>query len=260
MIAEATGLVLTFNGADHLARTLESLSFCSRLMVVDSGSTDGTLEIANNAGANVLHRDWEGTIPQFRFAFERIETPWVVTLDQDEWFSEPLRDELVRRLAEPSDAGGFWMRRSSYFFDRYMRHGGWYPDWLLRAFRLDSMELRGVLPHEEFHPIGRTERIETSGADIIHHPYRDLSEHLGKLASYTRTSAEQLHARGASGGVTKATARAAGRFVKKYLLKKGFLDGRAGFALAVYDMVNVFHKYMLVEEMRLREKGGPDRG
>eukprot|EP00828_Plagiopyla_frontata_P037800 TRINITY_DN4961_c0_g2_i1.p2 TRINITY_DN4961_c0_g2~~TRINITY_DN4961_c0_g2_i1.p2 ORF type:complete len:195 (+),score=51.60 TRINITY_DN4961_c0_g2_i1:277-861(+) len=154
-----TGLILTFNGQRLLERTLESLDFCDDILVVDSGSTDATLDIAKRFNARILHRAWEGTIPQFKYAFKHVATPWVITLDQDEYLSPELKKAIVDGLESPGTACGYYLRRRSFYFDRFLKHSGWYPDYLLRVFRMDGFELRGILPHEEFHPTGPAPRL-----------------------------------------------------------------------------------------------------
>lgn len=246
MAERITGVVLTFNGEKWLEKTLASLDFCDALLVVDSGSTDGTLAIAEAAGATVLHRDWEGTIPQFRFAFTHVETPWIITLDQDEFLSPELKASVLAALAAPADAGGFFCPRRSWYLDRFIRHSGWYPDLLLRVFRLDKVEIRGMLPHEEFHPTGPTTRLT---GDIVHYPYENLAEHLDKINAYTNAAAREMAAKGKRAGVGKALAHAAGKFLKQYLLKQGFRDGRAGLVLAVHSFIYAFQKYMKLAEL-----------
>jgi len=246
-----TAVVLTKNGQRWLAKTLGSLDFCDQILVVDSGSTDTTLDIAHAAGATVLHRDWEGTIPQFRFAFSQVKTPWIITLDQDEFLSPELKASVQDALAAPEGAGGFFCPRRSWYLDRFIRHSGWYPDYLLRVFRLDAVEIRGTLPHEEFHPTGPTRRLSD---DIIHYPYADLAEHLDKINSYTTTAARELHARGRRSSLAKALAHGAGKFAKQYLLKQGFRDGRAGLVLAVHAFLYAFQKYMKLAELNERDK------
>lgn len=250
MANPVTGVILTYNGQKWLAKTLASLDFCDEILVVDSGSTDETLAIAENAGARILHRDWEGTIPQFRFAFTQVATPWIVTLDQDEFLSPELAASVRAALDAPGDAAGFFCPRRSWYLDRYIRHGGWYPDLLLRVFRLDGVELRGTLPHEEFHPAGPT---RTLSGDIVHHPYEDLAEHLDKINAYTSTAARELAARGRSAGVATALGHAAGKFLKQYLLKQGFRDGRAGLVLAVHSFIYAFQKYAKLMELGRRD-------
>jgi glycosyltransferase involved in cell wall biosynthesis len=254
MTVDATGVVLTFNGEKWLDKTLSSLDFCKELLVVDSGSTDSTLAIAERHGARILTRTWEGTIPQFRFAFEHVTTPWIVTLDQDEFFSDELRANLSAALADPGDVGGYFCPRLSYYMDRFIRHSGWYPDRLLRAFRLDSVEIAGTLPHEEFRPTGKTARLT---GDIIHYPYADLAEHVSKINAYTQAAAEELKKRGKKATIAGAMGRGFWKFFRIYVLKRGFLDGRAGFVLAVHSFFYAFQKYLRLAAMD-KPEGPPD--
>lgn len=245
MASSITGVILTYNGEKWLTQTLASLDFCDELLVVDSGSTDNTLDIAKKAGARVLHRDWEGTIPQFRFAFKYITTPWIITLDQDEFLSPELKASVQAALQSPGDAGGFFCPRRSWYLDRFIKHSGWYPDLLLRVFRLDSVEIRGMLPHEEFHP---TRATGTLTGDIIHYPYADLAEHLDKINAYTTAAAKEMAIKGKRSSVAKALSHAIGKFLKQYLLKQGFRDGRAGLVLAIHSFLYAFQKYMKLLE------------
>lgn len=249
MREKITAIVLTFNGERWLGETLKSLDFCDYILVVDSGSTDETKQIALDAGATFMTRDWEGTIPQFRFAFEHVDSPWIITLDQDEFLSPELRESVLAALENPGKAGGFFCPRRSWYLDRFIRHSGWYPDYLLRVFRLDSVEIRGTLPHEEFHPKGETRTLE---GDIVHYPYADLAEHLYKINSYTTTAAQELHAKGRKSSLAKALAHGVGKFLKQYILKQGFRDGRAGLVLGVHAFIYAFQKYMKLAEMSSR--------
>jgi len=250
MAERITAVVLTFNGQKWLEQTLASLDFCDKILVVDSGSTDKTLAIAEAAGATILTRAWEGTIPQFRFAFEHVDTPWIITLDQDEFLSPELKASVTAALAAPGDAAGFFCPRRSWYLDRFIRHSGWYPDLLLRVFRLDKVEIRGMLPHEEFHPTGPTRRLN---GDIVHYPYEDLAEHLSKINAYTSAAAREMAAKGKRAGAGKALAHAVGKFAKQYLLKQGFRDGKAGLVLAVHSFIYAFQKYIKLAELNRRQ-------
>lgn len=259
-MSTVTGLVLTYNGARLLDECLASLSFCDVLLVVDSQSTDETRDIAARHGATVLVRAWEGPGPQFRFALERITTDWVVSLDQDEYLTDELR-ENIRRVVRaepgtpgtpgpdatgtPADLAGYWTPRRSFYYDRFLKHSGWYPDYLLRVFRAGRMEVRVSGAHYSFHPQGRTEKL---AGDIVHHPYRNLREHLDKINAYAQAAADEMRAKGKKGGLTRAVAHGLVRFVKLYLLKLGVLDGRAGFINAVCGAFYAFQKYIRVSE------------
>ncbi len=240
-----TGLICTFNGERLLAKTLASLDFCDHLLVIDSGSTDRSTALAKKAGAEVIFHPFEGMIAQLQFGLARVTTPWVITLDQDEYLSPELRANVQKALHNPERYSGFFMSRRSFYYDRFIMHSGWYPDYLLRLFRPDSVDIRGTLPHEEIHPCGTTKRLS---GDIIHYPYHNLHEHLSKLNAYTQTAASELAAKGVSGSLTKALLHGLGKGFTHYILKQGFLDGKAGFILAIHAFLYGFHKYIRINE------------
>lgn len=177
-----TGLVLTLNGAKYLDECLKSLDFCDRLLVVDSGSTDATRDIAERHGATVLVNPWPGPKKQFEFAFAHIETPWVVSLDQDEILSDELRASVMTALEDTQGMSAFICPRTSFYFDRFLRHSGWYPDLLPRVFRLADTGVHVSGPHYGFEPRGKTRRLT---GDIIHYPYENLKQHVDKINYYT---------------------------------------------------------------------------
>ena len=242
----ATGVVLTFNSERMVARTLSSLDICQELLVVDSGSSDATLDIARAHGARIVRHDWEGHIVQHCFAREQVTTPWIVSLDSDEYLTEALRASIVAALAHPGRKRGFFCSRRSFYFDRYLKHSGWYPDYLLRVIRKDGYDIQGADPHQHFEPIGPTGKLK---GDIIHHPYVDLADHVARINTYTTMLARGMHAKGRRTGLAGALGHGFGRFLRLYLLKLGFLDGRAGLILAVNGGFYAFHKYLRLLEL-----------
>jgi glycosyltransferase involved in cell wall biosynthesis len=250
MAPNIVGLILTFNGERLLGRCLKSLDFCDSLIVVDSYSTDATLDIAEAAGAVVLKRRWEGPGAQFRYAMEHIramepKVDWVVSLDQDEYFTDELRANVRTAIANAGEEAGFLTPRASFYFDRFLRHSGWYPDYLFRVFRPGKMEVRVSGAHYSFHALGAT---RTLTGDIIHYPYRNFREHLDKVNSYAQQGADDLKFKGRPGGVVQGIIHGVARFFKIYLLKLGVLDGRAGFINAVHGAFYAFLKYVRAVE------------
>ncbi len=253
MSARVTGLVLTKDGEMWLERCLRSLSMCDELLVVDSESTDATRDIAEANGAKVLVRPWEGPLPQFRYALEQVRTEWIVSLDQDEWLSPELSGDLEDLFRHPErleGVAGFYCNRRSFYYDRYLRHCGWYPDRLLRVFNKQRMEVRASGPHYSFHPSMRTGRLH---GDIVHRPYSGLHEHVAKMNYYCQEAAKDLRGKGKKSGLGKALAHGLARFFKIYVLRLGFLDGRAGAILALHGFFYAFHKYVRVAEYDLVE-------
>lgn len=254
MNTTVTGLVLTYNGERLLEKCLSTLDFCDEVLVVDSNSTDATRDIAEKMGARVLVRGWEGPGPQFKYAFENITTDWVVSLDQDEYLDPELRSKVIEAIAQaPEDMAAYQLSRRSFYFDRFLKHSGWYPDWLSRVFRPALLDVHVSGAHYSFHPKGRTRKL--TGGDIVHYPYSNFREHMDKINSYAQQAADEMKQRGKSGGLTKAIAHGAFRFFKLYGLKLGVLDGRAGFINALAGSYYAFQKYVRVEE---KSDWGPD--
>lgn len=244
---KVTGLILTLNGEKHLDACLASLDFCDRILVVDSGSTDATRDIAERHGATVLVNPWPGPRKQFEFAFEHIQTEWVVSLDQDEILSDELRASIRQALKDTQGMNAFLCPRTSFYFDRFLRHSGWYPDLLPRVFRLADTGVHVSGPHYGFETRGKTRRLT---GDIIHYPYENLRQHVEKINYYTQIAAEEMHAKGKRAGVATAIGHGLARFMKIYFFRRGFLDGKAGFVLAVNSFFYAFQKYIRLAEMR----------
>ena len=241
-----TGLVLTYNGERLLERCLESLSFCDAVIVVDSFSRDGTEVIARRCGASFVQHPWTGALPQFEYALGLVETDWVISLDQDEICSDALRESVLATLPEaPSAVCGYYPPRRSWYYDRFLRHSGWYPDRLLRIFRNGGVHFTQNGAHEHIDPNGETLNIE---GDILHYPYKNFCEHLEKINSYAQQGADDLARRGKQGGIVPGLLHGFGRFLRIYLFKKGFLDGRAGFINAAHGAFYAFLKYVRVDE------------
>ncbi len=241
-----TGLVLSFNGERLLDRCLASLEFCREILVVDCGSTDKTLDIAVRAGAVILHRDWTGFADQFTFAAGRVNTPWFFILDQDE-ICPPALAMAIRKAVDANAAEAFSVDRSSWYFDRFMKHGGWSPDRILRIFRTGRVEFWQDA-HIHYRPLGPRAHIDAPGARIIHYPYSDFAHQLSKLNAYADQGAAALRARGKKGGVLAGVGHGLARFFRLYVLKRGFLDGRAGFIAAAHGSFYAFLKYVRVPE------------
>lgn len=251
-----TGVVLSHNGERLLDKCLGSLSFCDAILVVDSGSTDTTLTICEKYGARVIYRAWDGFDVQFRFAQDEVETRWFFILDQDE-ICPPLLGERIKEaishsdhLADtPQDAPtAYSVGRKSWYFDRFMKHSGWYPDHILRVFRTGFVEFYQDA-HIHYNPIGRREHISAAGgAELIHYPYTGFYHQIAKLNNYADQGAEALRNEGKKGGVLRGVGHGAARFFRLYVLKLGFLDGRAGFISACHGSFYAFLKYVRVLE------------
>lgn len=222
--------IIAMNEEDRIGECLDSLAFCDEIVVVDSHSADRTREIAAGRGARVLERDWPGHVAQKEFAIRAAAHDWVLCVDADERVSAPLRVEIegLRDAGFPAHAAWKCRRLSSYF-GRWMHRGAWSPDWQLRLFDRRRGRWGGSDPHDHVVTEGPVGVLE---GRLLHHPYRDLAEHLRTIDRYTTTMAQGLHARGVRAGSLDLVLRPAARFLRAYVLKLGFLEGWRGFLQA----------------------------
>ncbi len=248
-----TGVVLTCDGERLLDRCLNSLVFCDEILVVDSGSVDTTLAIAEKHRARVVYRAWEGFDVQFRYAQTLVETRWFFILDQDEICPPTLGRRILTAITEtdgnadtPQPAPvAFSVGRKSWYFDRFMKHGGWYPDHILRVFRTGFVEFYQDA-HIHYRPLGQSGHVGGPGVELIHYPYVGFAHQLTKLNSYAEQGAEAMRARGKKGGVLRGIGHGFARFFRIYIQKRGFLDGKAGFLAACHGSFYAFLKYVRV--------------
>lgn len=246
-----TATVITYNEEKNIQACLESLTWAKEIVVVDSGSSDRTLEICRGYTDKVLINPWVGFIEQKNFAISAATYDWVLNVDADERVPEELRHAIERELAAPRHKG-YWIARRNYFLGRWIRHGGWYPDRVLRLFDRRAGRFGGLNPHAYFAiPEGSVGVIHS---DLIHLTYPDLSEYLRKQDWYTGISARERVKWGRRpGSITRMELllRAMLKFTQVYLVKRGFLDGMHGWIVAAgASYFNVF-KYAKVWEAGL---------
>ncbi|HKW38407.1 MAG TPA: glycosyltransferase family 2 protein [Burkholderiales bacterium] len=231
--------IITRNAASQLGDCLASVAFAEEVVVVDSGSTDGTTELAARHGARVIAQEWLGFGPQKQFAVESASHDWVLCLDADESLSADLREAIVAELRAPR---GFVyaMPRCNRFLGRWLRHGEGYPDWSVRLFHRNHARWGNEQVHEKVVTARPVLRLR---GDLLHDSAETLEKYLDKQNRYTSLQAESLRAAGRSASVLQLVFSPALRFVKFYLLRLGFLDGVAGLVHIVIGCMNTFNKY-----------------
>ena len=241
-------VIITLNAAQALAACLQSVAFADEVLVVDCGSTDETLALAQQYGARVLHQDWLGYGAQKQFAVSQAKNYWVLCLDADERISAPLRAALEAALIAPL-AHGFEMPRCNRFMGRWLRHGEGYPDWSLRLFRRSHGHWSDDPVHEKVILDSAPARLR---GDLLHESAENLALYLKKQDRYTTLQAQALHHRGQRVGVVRMVLSPLLRFMKLYILRLGFLDGAAGLIHIVIGCRNSYSKYA---KLRAYEKG-----
>jgi glycosyltransferase involved in cell wall biosynthesis len=240
-------LICTRDESVALPECLASAAFADEIVVVDSGSTDDTVDIARRAGARVLHHDFESHAAQKNWGITQVAHEWVLILDADERVSDALREEIVGVLDEAEPRAGYWIWRSNRFLGRAIRGSGWQRDRVLRLFDRSRGRYEARLVHEEVRldaPAGRLRN------RLRHDSCRDLSTWLRKTNHYATLGAAELRSRGRKGAFRDVVLRPPARFVKQYVFQQGFRDGTEGFILCVVAAYGVFAKYALLWERR----------
>jgi hypothetical protein len=234
-----------------LARCLESLAFAGEIVVVlDPKSRDRSGEIARTLGTRVVVHPYEGDLEQKRFATGLAGCGWVLSVDADEVVSPALAGSIRRALAELAAGGasapvGFEVNRVAHHLGRWVRHGDWHPDWKLRLFRCDRVRWAGRNPHGRAEVDGSVVRL---AGDLEHYSYRDLDDQMDRIQRHTSAAARSLHASGRRARLSDLVLRPPARFLRSYLLKRGFLDGFVGFVVAASVAWSVFLKYAKLRE------------
>jgi glycosyltransferase involved in cell wall biosynthesis len=241
------------NEAANIADCVASARFADEVLVLDSGSTDGTADIARAAGATVAITDWPGYGPQQNRGIDMARGDWVFSLDADERISAELAAEIRATLAAP-DCDGYDVPRRSLFVTRFMRHSGWWPDRTRRLVRRGKGRFTTHEIHANLKVDGSVGHLR---APIIHYSYRDLASVLEKMNRYSSGSARDLHAQGRHGSLGSAIAHGLWAFVRTYVFKLGVLDGAEGFMVAVVNAETSYYKHLKLAEIRRREAGGP---
>ncbi|HEX9182183.1 MAG TPA: glycosyltransferase family 2 protein [Burkholderiales bacterium] len=239
-------VLIAKNAASQIEPCLASAAFADEIVLVDSGSTDATRDIAARHGARVVDKEWLGFGPQKQFAVEQARNDWVLCLDADERVSPELRASIERALAAPV-APVYRMARCNRFLGRWLRHGEGYPDWSPRLFDRKSARWSDDAVHEKvLHGVTPG----TLAGDLLHESAEDLARYLDKQNRYTTLAAEQLYERGRRAGAFSLLASPVVRFFKFYILRLGFLDGLAGLVHISIGCMNSYMKYAKLIELR----------
>jgi glycosyltransferase involved in cell wall biosynthesis len=244
-VTRISAAVICRDEADRIADCLESVAWCDEVLVVDSGSTDGTLEIARARATRVIERDWPGYAAQRDFALQQATGDWVLCLDADERCTPALRDAIRAALASDPPLDGFAVRRHAFHLGRWIDHGGWYPDWKLRLVRRGRARGGGVEPHDRLvveGPVGRL------AADLEHHTYRDFADHLRTVQRFSDLVSDEWVKQGRRFSLVRAVLHPPLKFVECWIWKQGFRDGWAGFAIAATSAFYVFAKHVKLWE------------
>ncbi|MFV0388826.1 MAG: glycosyltransferase family 2 protein [Pyrinomonadaceae bacterium] len=242
--------IITKNEEANIGKAIDSLTFVDEILVIDSGSTDSTVQIATERGARVVLQEWLGFGAQKQFAVETCENDWIFSLDADERVSEELADFIVKLKnadQSPSSAGYRFSRLTSYL-GREIKHGGWYPDWQLRLFDRRRAHWKQLPVHESVE-VFPGESVEKIKLDILHYSVSSIREHQQMIGErYAPLSAQKMYEQGKRTNVLKLAISPPIAFLQAYVLKGGFLDGWQGFVIAGFAAHHAFLKNALLLE------------
>jgi glycosyltransferase involved in cell wall biosynthesis len=234
-----SAVLITLNAAGQLEPCLQSLAFCDEIVIVDSGSHDGTLDLAEQYGAKVVSSEWLGFGPQKQFAVMQAKNDWVLCIDADERVSDELQKAIFTALAAAQHSA-YRFARCNRFMGRYLRHGAGYPDWSLRLFHRDHARWSDDAVHEKVltdTPVG------TLPGDLLHDSAESLDIYLAKQNRYTTLAAQEALTIGKRASVGKLLLSPLLRFIKFYFVRLGFLDGLPGLVHILIGCQNSFSKY-----------------
>ena len=243
-----SAVLIAQNEETHIKDALASVAFCDEVVLVDSGSSDRTCEIAEDAGARVVtNAPWPGFVAQRDLAVRVAKHDWVLALDADERVGAALRAEIEGLRQRGFDRAGYRIPRVALYLGRWIRGTDWYPDWQVRLFDRGQAAWQGDLVHESVAVRGPVGRLR---GELEHHPYTDVSDHLRKIDSYTTLWARQAHAAGRRTNIVDMVAGATWAFFRNYGLKRGVLLGSTGLIVSVLNT-----HYTFVKLAKLRELG-----
>jgi glycosyltransferase involved in cell wall biosynthesis len=244
-------VIIARNEEENLPRCLKSVSFADEIILVDSQSTDRTVEIAESFGARVSQVEWKGYGPAKQSALNRACGKWVFSIDADEEVTPRLREEIKQIIAADGPHDGYSVNRMTNFLGRWIRHSGWYPDRVLRLFKRANGKFSSDIIHEEALVEGSIGQLKN---DLLHYSYPDLESYLERSNRYTTIGAEAAYKIGKRYHFFSLLIKPLAAFSKCYLTGLGFLDGVEGFMIATLSAKAAFVKYCKLRTLQKMEK------
>jgi len=244
-------VIITKNEASNIRFCLESVKWADEIIVLDSGSMDDTVEICTEFGAQVhTTTDWPGFGIQKNRALSFATGEWVLSLDADERISASLHTEIDAVTNSAKKYTAYQIPRLSSFCGQYMRHSGWYPDFVTRLFKRGAARFSDDLVHEHLIVDGSTGKLNQP---IMHETFKNLDELLVKVNNYSTAGAQMLYNKNSQATLTKAILHAVWAFIRTYILRAGFLDGQKGFMLAISTAESTYYRYAKLMLMNMHK-------
>ena len=256
MSIEISACIITFNEEQNIRRCLESVKWCDEIVVLDSYSQDSTIDICREYTDKIFQHEWMGYVGQRNLVRKKASCDWVLYLDADEEISPELQEEIIREKEDGfNNFLGYQFPRRVQYLGRWILHGEWYPDIKLRLFKKDRGRSVGSEPHDYVVVDGN---VKTLKNPINHYTYVDIEDHVRTVNRFTSIAAAEKFQKGERHGWIDMVFRAKWRFVRGYIIKMGFLDGKRGFLIAAINTFGVIIKYAKLWELWLAEAGRGD--
>ena len=247
--------IIALNEESHIRKAIESVQWAQEVIVVDSGSTDRTVEIAQALGAHVIYHKWAGYGQQKNFAQDQASNDWVLNIDADEEVSPECRDEILRLLEAISTQGlpikGASIPRKTFYLGRWIKHGGWYPNSLIRLAHRRYARWSEPHVHEQLIVQGETKKLQSP---LHHYAFSSIEEQIHTNLRFSRLGTQDLIKKGKKPSLLKLIFKPIGKFIETYWIKRGFLDGLPGFIISVNAAHSMFLKYAYLMESRIRHE------
>ncbi|MCP4705046.1 MAG: glycosyltransferase family 2 protein [candidate division Zixibacteria bacterium] len=248
-----SAVIITRNEESNIMRCMSSLQIADEIIVIDSGSTDNTIKIAESMGALVYPKEWEGYGPAKKEGVKRASGKWIISLDADEELSLDLANEISGKVLLETGISGYYIKRKTNFLGRWIKHCGWYPDYLLRLFKKSDGNFNDSVVHEKVVLNGQTDRLK---GEILHYSYNSIEQYFDKFATYTTIGARQAFDNNKKAGWFHIALKPPVAFIKHYIIKLGFLDGLEGFIISALSAMAVMVKYSKLRHLYKEKKSG----
>ena len=246
-----SAIIPTFNEEIHIEKAIESVSFADEIIVVDSLSTDRTVELAEKHDIRLIQRVFDDFSTQKNYAIQQAKYDWIYILDADERVTPELRTEILQTVKSPKDFVGFYIYRTFYFFNKRIRFGGWQRDRVVRLFLKEYCQYDGNPVHEVIKAAGKLGYLNLK---LEHFSYRGFDHYISKLNKYSGLRAQQLHSQGKKVTPFHLLVKPPARFFIHYIIRLGFLDGFSGFVLASTQAYGVYTRYVKLRFLNNKSK------
>ena len=251
-MSKISAIIPTFNEEHNIEAAINSVKFADEIIVVDSFSTDKTVEIAEKLGAKVLQREYENSASQKNWTIPQASHPWIVLLDADERIDEDLTNEIIATVNDTTKTPvAYWIKRRNFFMGKEVKYSGWQGDKVIRLFMRDKCSYETKSVHAEVLADGSVSVLKNK---LIHYTYKDVFHYLEKWDRYTTWSGTDRFNRGEKPGVYHFLVKPAFRFFQDYFIHRGFLDGLVGFIICSLSSMSIFMRYLKVMQFRANAK------